>query len=160
MSVSYHSLDVAYASDTTPNNAKDVIAMAYGFAVCDSGTQECIGQGQRPEQILQNSEVYFNVYDTASSPETILSIEISFSNNHNPFNWPNSQWVVPRPGHPLPPPEDGKGSIGCNVIGRLWSIGPFTAIQDGSFECTIQVITEGNQQLIFQVDPRIIVEGV
>lgn len=170
-----HNLDVAFSSDVTPNDSSQPIAMAYGYTD-DTHGGSFRGQGQRKEKVRPGAKVNFWVYDTASSPTTVLSVQISAVNSSqgtakSPFTdaaWSNgSVTAVPDPSPnsnqlKLNGPNAGASSTGCNIKNST-SWGPLGAFTVGEyegqrFEFTVTVLTQkGQTQQSFIVDPEMAV---
>ena len=167
-----YNLDVAFSSDVTVNDPTLPVAMAYGFTNDKDGPYK--GQGQTKETLPPNSMVSFVVYDTAASPASITSVQISAVNKapgtgtaKSPFtpDWANGSVIaVSQPNGSqvqLQGPNSQMPSTGCNVKGTNWGIGPFTVANltgQQAFEITITVLTQvGQSQKSFIVDPEMVV---
>ena len=172
-----YNLDVAFSSDVTPNDSTLPVAMAYGFTNDKDAPGIFKGKGQTKETLPPNSTVYFYVYDTAASPASVTSVQVSAVNKapgqgtaKSPFtpDWTNgsiiavsnpngSQVQLSGPNGPNPLAQ----STGCNVKGTSWGIGPFTVANlsgQQKFEITITVLTQtGQGQKSFIVDPEMLV---
>lgn len=152
-----YSLDVAFSSATQPLTGDPILAMGYGFAELLPG-EPWKGSGQGTEKVPRESKVFFSVYDTAPEPEPVTLITLHFPDK-SPFTNSDAQSgttieVVPDGSQP------GQ-SVGCNVEGLAWIIGPYIvsdAIEDNtSYEITVSVTLQDGR--VFRVDPDIIVEG-
>jgi len=168
-------LDVSFSSDANPFNSGLPIAMAYGYTDNSQGSYR--GKGQTKETVAPGSTVYFEIFDTASSPTfNVVSATISAVNNNpgtgranSPFSdaaWSTGTVVATRtPAGPnevqLRGPNNGATSTGCNVTGRNWACGPFTVgnFNGQRFEITISVLMQDGQsnQKTFTVDPEMVV---
>lgn len=160
-------LDVAYGSNAATRDTA-ISAMAFGFAKWITDSQQrsyYTEQGQRPEAIPIGSLFTFNVLDTDSeawgSPEII---EIHFNGETCPFDntiWINGMFTVPGDGDSIK--QSNATSAGCNLIGTMWQIGPFTAVNPGKFDCTVTVTVLSNDgkgtRKRFQIDPEMDVEA-
>jgi hypothetical protein len=173
----YH-LDVAFKSDVTANDQTLPIAMAYGFTA-PNAQGAFVGLGQTKETPQANDTVEFWVYDMASPPTTITSVQISIVNKTqganaamSPFSdevWKNvsSVTAVSNPSSSqaqLSGPNPSASSTGLNIKDcTSWGITPFTiASLQGQqrFEITITVLTQtGQPPKSFIVDPEVVVEG-
>lgn len=174
-----YDLDVAFSSDTTPNDPTLPIAMAYGFTHPD-GHGIFRGHGQTKETVPPGNTVYFYVYDTASNPTyNIVSVQISSINKaqganavKSPFAeaaWANGLITAVSQPNPNQSSQVQLGAInspalstGCNVKGVSWGIGPFTVVQlqgQQRFEFTVTVLMQNAQQAqkTFIVDPEVVV---
>jgi hypothetical protein len=173
----YH-LDVAFSSDATPNDPTLPIAMAYGFTNDASGSW--LGAGQTKESVPANSPITFYIFDTASDSTFSISSVTIASANKNPgqgsANSPFSDQVwstgtITASDNPSGPtatqlngPQNSGTSTGCNVSGRVWSVGPFTveSFSNPAVKFEITVTVEGTVNGVtrkFQVDPEVVVEG-
>lgn len=155
-----YALDVAFKSTAIPVTSTNPIAMAYGFTEGPPGQSGWgMGQGQAPDKVQQNSGLHFSIFDTASPASTLTAIEISFSNNSSPFDWTTRSFPDEEP---LPPSDNSATSSGCNLKNVTgWQVGPYTAQNEGDFQCNILVTVQMSDQTTkqFSVDPEIIVEG-
>ncbi|MCA1619690.1 MAG: hypothetical protein LC795_10350 [Acidobacteria bacterium] len=170
-------LEVAFSSDVTPAQPTQPVAMAYGYSDNSSGVNS--GKGQREETVWEGSSVYFLVFDTAASPTySVSSVTISAANTrpgtgaaNSPFTdaaWSTGTVVATSSptgpnGVQLSGPTSNVDSVGCNVVGKGWSCGPFTVgtFKGQRFEITINVLTSDSQshQKTFSVDPEMVVDG-
>ncbi len=152
-----YSLDVAFSSATTPLTAGPILAMGFGFAELIPG-ELWQGSGQGMESVQRRSDVYFSVYDTAPKPESVTLITLYFP-GPSPFS--NAEGESGTSIRVVPKGSQPGQSVGCNVVGLAWIIGPYTvsdAIEDGAiYNVTVSVTLEDGR--VFRVDPEIIVEG-
>lgn len=151
-----YSLDVAFSSATKPLTAGPILAMGYGFAELVPG-DPWKSNGQGTESVQRRSDVYFSVYDTATKPEKVTLITLHFP-GPSPFSNAEGAGVS----IPVQPKGSQPGqSVGCNVVGLAWIIGPYTvsdAIEDGAeYDVAVSVTLDDGR--VFRVDPEIIVEG-
>lgn len=160
-----YALDVAFSSDTIAFDSSKPITMAYGFAHSDDG-EHWVGDGQTPETLGVGHNVYFSIFDTAGAADagapSLKEILITFSPKGSPFEW--FSLLFSNSGLSLPPLQGSDWSAGCNIQGRFWRVGPYTAINgsgaDG-YECTVQIrmgMADGTTKT-FRVDPEMVIKG-
>jgi hypothetical protein len=152
-----YSLDVAFSSATQPLTAEPILAMGYGFAELLPG-ELWKGTGQGAEKVSRESQVFFSIYDTAPETEPVTLITLHFPDK-SPFT--NSEGQSGTTIEVVPDGSQPGQSVGCNVKGLAWIIGPYfvsDGIKDGtSYEITVSVKLQDGR--VFRVDPDIIVEG-
>ena len=127
--------------------------------------------------MASGSTVYFQIFDAAASPTfNVVSATISAVNKNpgtgranSPFSgsvWSTGTVVATSTpsgpnGTQLNGPFNGTSSVGCNVSGKCWNVGPFTVgnFNGQKFEITINVLTKDSQQdqKTFTVDPEMVV---
>jgi len=135
--------------------------------------------------VPKGATIWFNIYDTAASPAgtslpevTAVTIDCTKANTtigDSPFAaetdnpqslnkyWLGKNSITARPSAPLGQPTTwpevmpcGQGeSYGCNMKGRRWDVGPFTANKDGAYEFTVTVKLSNGRT--FMVDPEMVV---
>lgn len=158
-----YSMDVAISSEAQPLDASKPIAMSFGFAQGLPGSIWS-GEGQKAEKVKQFANVYFFIFDVASKPGSLIEVEIVFASETkvgptSPFDW--TTLTIPGGGL-MPLAVSDVSSVGCNLKGVTgWQLGPYNALNAGTFECTItaNVIASDQTLKTFDVDPEVQVEG-
>jgi len=159
------------------------VAMAYAFSdwdqeIGDDAHPDAQNLKLANKTVSKGSLLYFAVIDTAKYPAgttppevTAITIKCTKANSdvgdspfvadprgHNGW-WINKTSLTARPGAsdsaPVSKSQGYVANVACNVIGRVWEMGPFTAFKEGGYEFTVTVELSNGRQ--FEVDPEMVV---